>query len=492
MKALDINIQTKDLSFASLPTSLPSQIHDLALNANARISGPMSEPIITADASIAPQTSTQDNKIKISAKGHYDKNQMRIDLTGSGDGIKKVDGQVKIPFKLSLQPFMLNLNKTTPLNGSFTLNADTKVLAQTFLPVGHELTGDIKSQIKLSGTVETPNITGSTALKNGSYIFNTYGIKLFNFNIDSALNSETIELKNLNADDGQGGIINAKGQINFKHPKNTKVNLNITNFKLLDSEKANGTISANLNFQGHEQNPLLSGDINLGKCNIAIPEQFQSTIPSLNIVEKSQNNSTIPQFNGTFSSKSGRYEEFGRKFQLTNAALRFQGNIPPSPYLDITATTDADDINASLNLTGAINKPSIELSSIPALPEDEIMSHILFGDNVSKITPFQAIKLKTTLDRLTGKGGDSFDPLGQLRGLTGLDDIRVETDDDGAASIGVGKYITEKVYLELEKGAGETSGAAKIQVEVTPNISLESEVGQDAQAGAGILWKWDY
>ena len=40
--------------------------------------------------------------------------------------------------------------------------------------------------------------------------------------------------------------------------------------------------------------------------------------------------------------------------------------------------------------------------------------------------------------------------------------------------------------------AGEASGAASLQIEVTPNIDVETEIGQDAQAGAGVTWSWDY
>jgi translocation and assembly module TamB len=79
-----------------------------------------------------------------------------------------------------------------------------------------------------------------------------------------------------------------------------------------------------------------------------------------------------------------------------------------------------------------------------------------------------------------------------LRSVTGLDDIRVDNDEEGNASVGVGKYLTDKVYMELEQGAGEASGAASLQIEVTPNIDVETQIGQDAQAGAGVLWRWDY
>src|SRR5690606_24736342 len=103
-----------------------------------------------------------------------------------------------------------------------------------------------------------------------------------------------------------------------------------------------------------------------------------------------------------------------------------------------------------------------------------------FGKSMNRITPFQAFQLTQTVQRFSGRGGGGFDPLGQLRAATGLDDIRVDTDESGESSVGVGKYLTDKVYLEVEKGRGEASGAANIKVEITPAISLESKIGQDA------------
>jgi len=199
-----------------------------------------------------------------------------------------------------------------------------------------------------------------------------------------------------------------------------------------------------------------------------------------------------PLVNGSFESIRGRYEEFGKRFALDHAKLRFQGKVPPSPYLDIKATTTAGDVQASVLLSGPVAKPGIAFASVPALPEDEVMSRILFGKTMSGITPFQAIQLTQTLQRFSGNGGGGFDPLGTLRNATGLDDIRVDSEEGGDTSVGVGKYLTEKVYLEVEKGAVATSGDATIEIELTPSIKVDSKIGQDAQSGAGIFWSHDY
>ena len=266
--------------------------------------------------------------------------------------------------------------------------------------------------------------------------------------------------------------------------------------------------------------------------SVLIPERFSSNIPKLNIVDEEHENpsdildrfaldiiidarnqvfvrgwgldaefgGTIaisgtaaqPQFNGTLESRRGRYDEFGKRFTLSRANLRFQGNVPPSPYLDIEATTPAGDVTASILLAGPVQSPSIQFSSTPALPEDEVLSRILFGKESARISPYQAVQLAQTIRRFSGQGGGEFDPLGLIRSATGLDDISVETDESGAATVEAGKYLTDNVYLEFSKGSSQNSQAATIQIEVTPSINIESKIGQDAQGGGGIFWRHDY
>jgi len=530
---LDVTLKSNAFNLANLPIPLPEQFTNLSMNADAKISGAMNAPQIMGNFDLTPIAITKNADITLSAKANYNNGEASLNVTGVGDAVETMRASAAIPLKLSLNPFIFEMPQSTPLSGKADINASAKTLSAILLPVGQKMSGAISAQATIGGTVGAPDITADVLMENGTYTMDEYGIALSDINMTAGADEYMLTVKSLTAIDGKGGTLDASGQVHYTNPENTKIDMNVKDFLLLDSDLAKGSLSASLDLEGRAKGYAVSGDIDLGEFNINIPERFQSTIPELNIVEKNNSagqteslksitldmkinakdrifvrgwgldaefggkldvDGTLddPKINGEFSSKRGRYEEFGRRFTLDRALLRFLGSVPPSPYLDIVATTDADDIKASVNLTGEVQNPEIKLTSVPSLPQDEIMSQILFGQNLTKISPFQAIQLKQTLDRFTGKGGGGLDPLGTLRNITGLDDIRIDTNDEGEATAGVGKYLSEDVYLELEKGAGEQSGTAKIQVELTPNINLESEVGQDAQAGAGVMWKWDY
>ena len=88
----------------------------------------------------------------------------------------------------------------------------------------------------------------------------------------------------------------------------------------------------------------------------------------------------------------------------------------------------------------------------------------------------------------------------RLRRAVGLDTIDVEstesTDQNGETTqqtnAKVGKYITDKVYLEAERGVTDGTNKARVKVDLTPNLSVGSSVTDQAQTGVGIQWRYDY
>lgn len=309
-------------------------------------------------------------------------------------------------------------------------------------------------------------------------------------------------------------------------------------FRNIDAVK--GAFSGVLTAQGRNGDYKIAGTVKSARLDITIPDHFNAAIPKLNIVSRRRKAAanapdTIksvrlditavverqvfvrgqgldaefggkvavtgtldePLYNGLLESRRGRYEAFGKRFDLTRARFRFEGPVPPSPYLDILAQAkaeaeaEAEDIVATIALTGSVSKPSIDLSSVPKLPPDEVLSRLLFGKELSKITPFQAIQVANALRQFSG-GGGGLDPLSLLRRATGLDDLQVNTDASGATGVGAGKYITDKVYIEGVTGTDGKTGAAKVKIELTPNIKAESKVGPGQGSGAAIFWQKDY
>ena len=54
-----------------------------------------------------------------------------------------------------------------------------------------------------------------------------------------------------------------------------------------------------------------------------------------------------------------------------------------------------------------------------------------------------------------------------------------------------GKYNSDNVFLEVQQGVTSGSAKAKIEIESTPGISAETQIGQQG-TGSRLDWTCDY
>ena len=529
---LDLALTAPEMRGRDVPADLPPAFDDVRIAINARMTGTPAQPRTEATVAFSDLGAGTYKNASIDAKAVHDGQTVTANLTGKGTGIRKLNADAAFPMTLSLLPFQFTFDQNAALNGAMAADIDLAAVAPLFLPPTQKLYGTLIADGTVSGTVANPAPAASLRLTGAGFDDDGSGVTIADLAANAAITRENLTLNSLSATDGKKGTLSGGGTLSFGDG-GANIALKIQNFNVPHTDMADGIISADLALKGSAQGLHLSGAADIAEMQVLIPETFQSRIPQLNIVEDDKKSGpslldrltldiaidarnqifvrgwgldaefggniaisgtgSDPQFNGTLESRRGRFEEFGKRFTLARANLRFQGSIPPSPYLDIEATTPAGDVTGSILFTGPVQNPTIKFSSSPALPEDEVLSRILFGKESAKISPFQAVQLAQTIRRFSGQGGGGgLDPLGMLRDATGLDDISVDTDESGATNVDVGKYLTDNVYLELSKGKAENSGAATIQIEVTPSINIESRIGQDAQGGGGVFWKRDY
>lgn len=531
--AVDLKLSTKGFKASDIPADLPDAMSAIIITGDVGLTGLPAKPLTKTSLNIKGLNTGKYQGLAIDIGAVHQNDVASVTVAGKGAGIRTLQAAASFPMTFALMPFAFDLPKTGALDGVFKGDLDVAALSALFLPPTQEVSGRVTMDAILGGMLGSPEAAGNVLLNSGNFKDEGNGIFLANISANGRFTKDTLTVTTLQATDGEEGALSGNGDINFGPDGHTNLSVSMKNFHLPKSDLADGILNADIRMKDNAAGYAVEGTIDIAHMNILVPETFQNNIPELNIIErktKADENKTAqsiilamkinapnqifvrgwgldaefggevdisgtadaPQFNGNLSSKRGRYEEFGKRFTLAHANLRFQGDLPPSPYLDIEATTQSNDITASVLLTGPVTSPSIGFSSSPSLPEDEVLSHILFGRDSSRISPFQAVQLAQTVRRFSGQGGGGLDPLGMIRSATGLDDITVETDESGETSVGVGKYLTDKVYLEAEKGKGADSGAAKIQIEVTPSINVESKIGQDAEAGGGVFWRRDY
>ena len=82
--------------------------------------------------------------------------------------------------------------------------------------------------------------------------------------------------------------------------------------------------------------------------------------------------------------------------------------------------------------------------------------------------------------------------MGRARSSLGLDSLDFAGDGKESGPVKAGKYLREDVFLEVESGIGEAGNKARVEWELTPNISVESPVDEKSSSDFGINWKLDY
>jgi translocation and assembly module TamB len=198
-----------------------------------------------------------------------------------------------------------------------------------------------------------------------------------------------------------------------------------------------------------------------------------------------------PAVSGEATLLRGKLDFLDRTFDLTKGSLVFSGETPPNPFLDIIGEVRVLDTMIQVNLTGPARSPRLNLSSVPALPQDELLSMILFGRSMREISPLQAVRLAQAAAEMTGIGGAGPGFLQSVKSKLGLQELEVSRDEDDNTAVGIGGYIGGKYYFRTRSSV---SGQDKTTVEIhlTPDISVETEVGSDSRQGGGINWKHDY
>jgi translocation and assembly module TamB len=157
----------------------------------------------------------------------------------------------------------------------------------------------------------------------------------------------------------------------------------------------------------------------------------------------------------------------------------------------LTAEAEDNDFIAIIRLEGQATDPKLTLTSEPELPDDEVLARLLFNRELSEIGPTEAAKLALALNRLRGGGG--FDAFGEIRDALKIDTLDVVSGEEPDESVvKAGKYLSDDVYVEVEKGTAEESGRARVEVEILPNVAVEADTGEDASGGIGLKWRFDY
>lgn len=183
----------------------------------------------------------------------------------------------------------------------------------------------------------------------------------------------------------------------------------------------------------------------------------------------------------------GRVDLLGKRFVLDQGLIELQGSMVP--VVRFVAITEQDGITTRITIDGEASDPEITFSADPDMPQEEVLSQLLFGRGLDTISPLQAAQLANAVAVLAGRGGEGI--VGNLRQQVGLDDLDLATDAEGNVSVRAGKYLSENVYTDVQVGADGTS-KINLNLDVTDHLTARGSVDSAGESSLGLFYEKDY
>jgi translocation and assembly module TamB len=510
-----------------------------AQTANVTLSGSLSDSSgrfdarlrdvgLFTDALSGPVTAT--GTANVNTNGSYG---VDVDATGPGGIAASANG--------TIQPGgNLNLNAT----GSVPLE-----LANSFIEP-RNLTGTARFDLAVNGPPALSSVTGEITTTGATLSAPSLGQALDNINTTVSLNGTAAQVS-LTGDVRNGGGISLAGPVVLSAPYSADLTANLNDVVLRDPNLYETTVNGQITVSGPlTGGARIAGTINVGATEIQVPSSGIGALGDLPEVQHigasgpvnrtlgragvfedqaqaaetgSRGGPAYPlditvnapsrifirgrgldaelggslRLTGTtddivpigqFELVRGRLGILQQRFELNEGGAFLQGGF--IPFIRLVAVTEtATGTTVLVIIEGPANEPEVRFESTPDLPQDEVLSQLIFGRDLSQISPLQAVQLAAAVGTLAGRGGGGI--VDGFRQNLGLDDFDVTTDEEGNAAVRAGKYLSDNVYTDVTINAeGETE--INLNLDVTSEITAKGSVDAQGESSIGIFFERDY
>jgi translocation and assembly module TamB len=404
-----------------------------------------------------------------------------------------------------------------------------------------DLTGPVAMSADVGGTLANPEIRGTVNTTNARLESGLTGTVISGITAKGRFDGSRLVLPNITGTTRGGGSVSGNGNFNFAVAPGEGIgimlDLTAQQARLIARDDFAATVTGPIQIRSSAEGGLISGDVTLNRSFFQFGNASETAaLPQIKVREINRRaderprvvssrpwrfalNANAPNrlqveglgldsewranfkvsgpvdnfaMIGSANLIRGNYTFAGRRFQLERGRIRFVGDQPPNPVLDIEAEADLTGLNATINVTGTGNRPEIAFNSIPALPQDELLSRVLFGASISDLSAPEAVQLAAAVASLNSGGG--LDPINQLRKAVGLDRLRILPADvttGQSTSIAAGKYITRRAYVELITD-GQGYSATRLEFQITRWLSILSSISTLGRQSANIQISRDY
>lgn len=531
----DLAAEIKALPAALANSFAPDIDASGTISGKINVSGQSADPKVVYDlrleaGSVAQLQAAGLPPVTVNASGTFVSNRLSVQTTVTGGGLDAKGGGT------------LDLSGAKPLDMQFNANLPLSLLQGLATKQGLVIEGSALADVRVGGTLSAPALTGAITAKGMRVIDTQRNIALENVTVDIALTGDQARINTVSGKISAGGQVSVTGSVDLKGtglPADMSVKLDHAVY--IDGSLVTSTVDGTLALKGPLlSGPTLSGRLTLDKTSITIPSKLPSSIAQLDIKHRNtpanlkrqlaelnpdetpsgksapialdlqisapsqiyvrgrgivaelsgdvtvKGNVSNPLVSGGFTMRRGRIVILTKRLDFSTGQITFGGGLVP--VVNFIASTTSSSTTLTATVAGVATDPDISFSSSPALPQDEVLAQLIFGQSLSKLSPLQIAQLADAVSQLAG--GRSTSLFNSLRSAVGVDDLDVSTDAKGNAQVGVGKYLNDKTYLEFQQGSDGSK--AIINLDVGRGFKLKGEAGANGSSGGGVFYEKEY
>ena len=530
------------------------------LNLGATLAGTLRSPqghfsMSARDLTLASKHS-QLVSLGIAADGNW--NGRNLDLNGRVTGLKgdQVSFAGSVPVLLRPTP----LGVSVPSDGRLALQLQgggrLEQLAD-LLPLGEDrVSGRFDANVTAGGTIAAPAANGRIRLTDARYENFATGAVLTNMQADVFGNRDRLTLTSFSASDTASGTLKAQGNVVLGGATPTaELSATLNNFRVAARDEATATATGSVSIAGPLTAPKVTAPLMIDRADINLPDSLPPSVVVIKVTEvngktdkpaaptaaeqapalpvplditvdmprnifvrghgldsewrgrlRITGTSDAPKIAGSLEQIRGSVDLLGKSFTLTRGTITFDGSGKLDPVLDIVAEVTAADITAQVTIGGTASSPSVTLSSTPPVPQDEILSRVLFNNGVGQLTAAQGVQLAAAAATLAGGGPGVLD---RLRGSLGLDWFNLGSGPSGPATtsfnrkgtssggtsgtaLSAGKNIAPGVSVGVSQGLSPPTSKVTVTIDVWRHVTVQGEAGQSGSTGLGVNYNYDY
>ena len=543
---LHLNADLKDATPGLIDAVLPGYLDSGTLHATLQLQGSAAHPQgqlrFTGTDLRAPGDAGSLPPLQLSVAAQLTGDGARIELhSAAGDATH------------------MNVAGMIPWSAPLAVTASGNIDLARFNPLleggGRRISGKIDVNAQVAGTLAAPTVKGSIQLRNGTVHDYRHGIDLTAIEglLEGTENQLRITQLTAHANAGTVSMSGTLGVLQGGWPVDLK--LTARNAQPFSSNIISGNVNADLSLTGTALHEVtLAGGIQINKATVEIPNNFPPNVAVLDVRRPGQvvtrptygpvfnlkvsvnaprqilvrgrgldaelggrlqisGTARAPAIDGGFDMQRGLFTLAGTRLNFSSGRIGFTGadiTGKIDPTLDFTAQTNSADTTVTLRITGVADAPEFELTSVPQLPQDEILARLLFGESAGQLNAIQAAQIGAALVTLTGVG-TGVNPLEQIQKHLGLDRLAVASNDTGipgstqnnGATIEAGRYLTNRIFLDVKQN---TTGATQLHVDVdlTNKLKLQTQIGtgtatlqgttpdNDPGSSLGLSYRFEY